>query len=438
MKISSFYKFISIFLILLSFSSFFIGFIYGENSAGAGGFNGDFSQTWINLQLFLNNDISTALQLTTTSDNNIYMSSRVPTLYIVNKLFNPFVENKFIFIKSIFVLSLLVPILFYLCLKQKFKNEDNLLLILTSSIVCLSPYFRTSGFWGAEENYALICFLASFLFLHKFLYDITNISKEYFFLFLTIFFSSLTLYFDQKLAIIPLICFLQIIFSKKIYRLKFFCVFLYFIFSLPYVYLINLWGNIVPTGDAIGRGVGTQFHLNHLGYASTIISFYLLPFLLYKNENFFNIFKKFFKRKINYYLISLSLIYIIYLLTFHDFSSEETLGKGFVHKFALFLFEQIYFQKIFIHSSFFLSWLIILVYLNNSSLKDKLIVFYFFLISIFIWPILQEYFDPIIVLMVFTFFSSKLIMSYKNTIFLYLYLTVLLISSNIYYYNLFN
>ena len=125
----NYYRIFASILILLSLSSFFIGFMYGENSAGAGGFDGDFSQTWINLQLFLNNDISTALQSTTTSDGNIYKSSRTPLLYIFNKLFNPFVENKFIFIKSIFILSLLVPILFYLCLRQKFKNEENLLLI---------------------------------------------------------------------------------------------------------------------------------------------------------------------------------------------------------------------------------------------------------------------------------------------------------------------
>ena len=68
MKISSYYKFFSIFLILLSISSFFIGFIYGENSAGAGGFDGDFKHTWGNLQLFLNNDLGTALSVTTNTN----------------------------------------------------------------------------------------------------------------------------------------------------------------------------------------------------------------------------------------------------------------------------------------------------------------------------------------------------------------------------------
>ena len=199
-----------------------------------------------------------------------------------------------------------------------------------------------------------------------------------------------------------------------------------------------LWGNIIPTGDSITRSVGKQFYFNHLGYTSTIIAFYLLPLLLYKAENFFKLLKNFFEIKKNYYLISLSFIYLIYLLAFHDYDSEETLGKGFIHKIAIFIFEKNYFQEIFIYSSFLISWLIILVYLNNSDLKDKLIVFYFFLISIFTWPILQEYFDPIIILMVFTFFSSKLFINYKNSIFLFLYLTTLLISSNIYYYNLLN
>ena len=42
MRIINYYKYFSFFLIILSISSFFIGFIYGENSAGAGTFNGDF------------------------------------------------------------------------------------------------------------------------------------------------------------------------------------------------------------------------------------------------------------------------------------------------------------------------------------------------------------------------------------------------------------
>ena len=116
MSINSYYKFFSFVLILLSISSFFIGFIYGENSAGAGSFSGDFVGFWKNLQVFLNNDLTTALKFTTELDGDNYRSSRTPLVYIFHAFLNPFAENKIYFIRSVFVLSLSAPLLFYLCL----------------------------------------------------------------------------------------------------------------------------------------------------------------------------------------------------------------------------------------------------------------------------------------------------------------------------------
>ena len=149
--------------------------------------------------LSLNNNISDAFDLTFDGDN--YQSSRTPLLYILHAYLNPFVEDKVFFVRSVFVISVTGPIIFYFCLKQKFKGHDDLLLILVSSILFLSPYFRTSSYWGLEENFGLITLLLSFIFLSKFLSN--NISwKNYYLLFLTTFLSSLCLYFDQKLIII--------------------------------------------------------------------------------------------------------------------------------------------------------------------------------------------------------------------------------------------
>ena len=435
MKKNIYYRFAATIIILLSISSFFIGFIYGENSAGAGSAKGDFPLVWKNLQIFLNNDIITALNFTNDIDSG-YKSSRTPLLYILHAFLNPLTENKVLFLRSVFIISLTGPIIFYFCLKQKFKGIDNLLLILISSILFLSPYFRTSSFWGLEENFAIISLLLTFLFFHKFLSNYDDRKNNYL-LFLTIFFSSLCLYFDQKFIIIPLICFLQIIFSSKSYKLKTFSVFLYFIFSLPYIYLILYWGNIIPSGDAGGRGIGDKIYLANLGYAATIISFYLFPLLFFKKDSLFILLKNFFKTKKNLYFLSLFFIYLLYLLIFYDYDSESKLGKGIAHKTAILFFEENYLQKIYIFFSFFISWIILLVYLNNN-LKDKLIIIYFFLLSIIVWPIQQEYFDPLIILMAFMFFDTKLFINYKNSIFLFTYLSVLLIFSNIYYYNLLN
>ena len=430
------YKLFSIILIFLSVLSFFIGFIYGENSAGAGSFKGDFDTLWKNLQTFINNDLRVAIGYTTNIDAENYQSSRTPLLYIFHKLFNPFTENKISFIRSVFIFSFLAPILFYLCLKQKFKQTENLLLVLISSTIFLSPYFRTSAFWGLEENFGIIFLLLSFFFLNKFISNNNNL-ENYYLLFLTTFLSSLCLYFDQKLTIVPLACFLQIYFSNKNLKIKIFSIIFYLVFSLPYIYLITIWGNIIPTGDASARGIGDRLYYSHLGYSCTIIAFYLLPIIFYKKENFFSLIRSFFKVKKNYYLISVFFLYLLYLLFFYDYQNEISLGKGFVHKTAILLFDQIFLQKLFIYIFFFISWIIILVYLEND-IKNSLIIFYFFLISIIIFPVLQEYFDPLIILMVFTFFNSKFNLNYKSTFLLFIYLTIFLISSNIYYFDLLN
>ena len=154
----------------------------------------------------------------------------------------------------------------------------------------------------------------------------------------------------------------------------------------------------MPPRDAMARGAGSQLFFYHLGYATTIVAFYLLPLLLYKSENLLKLLENFFSQRKNYYLISIFFIYLIYLLFLHDYSDERIVGKGFVHKIGILLFQEIFFQKVFIYFSFLISWIIILIYLSDS-LKNKLIVSYFLLFSIFVFPLMQEYFDPIIILL---------------------------------------
>ena len=74
----------------------------------------------------------------------------------------------------------------------------------------------------------------------------------------------------------------------------------------------------------------------------------------------------------------------------------------------------------------------------DKNFKDSMILLYFFLISIVTLPILQEYFDPLIFVMILLFFNSKIFIRYKNAIILFVYLSIFLVSSNIYYYNLLN
>ena len=114
------------------------------------------------------------------------------------------------------------------------------------------------------------------------------------------------------------------------------------------------------------------------------------------------------------------------------------IGKGFIHKFSLILFKNNFIiREIFIYFSFLISWIIVLIFIGKSF-KNGLILLYFFLVSVLTLPLMQEYFDPLIFIMIFTFFSSKLFITYKNVIILFFYFSIFLVGSNIYYYNLLN
>ena len=111
------------------------------------------------------NDLFTALSLTASNDSNVFQSSRIPGVYIFHKLFNPFTENIFQFKLSVTLLSLLVPIFFYKALTLRFQKVEKINLALISCLLLLSPYFRTSAFWGNEENFGLLSLILSYIFL---------------------------------------------------------------------------------------------------------------------------------------------------------------------------------------------------------------------------------------------------------------------------------
>ncbi len=428
-------KRISYFLIILSVLSYFIGFYLNENSAGAGSLIfGDLKNTWNNLNTFLNNSILDGIHLTTSLDTDVYKSSRTPLIYIFHKIFNPFTDSVMNFRISVFIFSLLIPFLFFLNLRKKYKNTDVVILILISSIVLLSPYLRTSAFWGGEENFGIVSTLLSYLFLQLF-FETKNFFQKRIYLFCVILFSSLCVYFDHKLLLIPIICFFSIFFSEK-KSIKLLSVILYFIFSIPFLYLIKLWGHIIPTGDAASR-LSNDLYFHHIGYSITILAFYLFPLIFFKKNSIQKSFHEFFRNKNNLLFLVFFLFYIFYLIFFYKYENEITLGKGFLYKVTIFLFSNLTLQKVFLFISFYICWMIIL-FIKDRKIINNFIISYFIIIPIFFWPLLQEYFDPIIFLLIFTFCKFDKKINYNNVFFLFFYFGIFLTACNIYYYNLFN
>jgi len=299
-------------------------------------------------------------------------------------------------------------------------------LVFVTSIILLSPYFRTSSYWGLEENYALLTTLLTYIFFIKFIKKKNNKN-----IFLLTFFASLTVYFDIKFLIVPLITFFKIINSKIILKKKIQTIVLFFLFSLPYVYLIFLWKNIIPTNDAINRNAGLLFFQN-IGYSITLIFFYIFPFIIINIRNFYNNFIKLLKNKFFFLFLIIIFTYLIFFIFYYNISLETKLGKGYAYKLAILLFENYILQKIFLSLIILIGYFSIIVFFNNK-LGDFLIIIYFIFFPIFVYPLMQEYYDPVLFIMFFLFFFKKIEINFSKVLILYIYFFCFLIFAFNYY-----
>jgi hypothetical protein len=204
-----------------------------------------------------------------------------------------------------------------------------------------------------------------------------------------------------------------------------------------------LWGSILPPAVSNVRLIGNFIHIDNIGYSSTIIAFYILPFLFFKKNNLFFLIKKFFVNKKNYYILILIFVYLFLIFLFKEesvwgqavvgFNEFSQTGKGFFYKFILLITNNEILRNFLLYFGFFISFIIIFIYFDNFY-TDKLIISLLLLSSVIIFPIYQEYFDPLILILIFTFFKTKLFITNKKLIFLAIYLSLFLLIANIYYY----
>ncbi len=417
---------LQIFLIVFALASYIYGFTIREDSAGGGLY--DFQNTWDNQTTFNENSLTTSIRNTKTSEIKEHINSHFPFSYILNKFLNPFSGDKKNFLNSIFILNLFLPLLFFFCLKQKYPNKNIFLLGCLSSILYLSPYFRTSAYWAGMENYGLITFLISFYFFSKFHKNYFNKKLN---IILFSIFSCLCVYFDQKLLLVPLI-YLYFFFKNEKDK-KNITIYLItnLILSIPIILLIFYWGSITSPHDTLSRKVGENLYFEQIGYCFSIIVFYLIPYI------FINY------KKILEYLLSnkknisiLTFVYILYLILIVSFptsyGSWDIYGRGWLHKLPMILFDNNYYQKILTYSVFYFA--LILVYVSAQA---RISIFYFItffsLISLVTLPIFQEYFDPLMLIFLALFFYKEDEINDKFIKFHYFFSTSFLIFMNLYY-----
>ena len=153
--------------------------------------------------------------------------------------------------------------------------------------------------------------------------------------------------------------------------------------------------------------VGSRFYPHHICYMVNIFGFYMFPFIfLFTKDKIKKLFVNIIKRKVNYLLLLIAFMYLIYFLFFLDITPSYNFGGGYSYKISLFLFKNYFLQKFFLSLVFIFSFVIILIFINNNYISALFIIF-FILASIFINPLLHEYVDPLIVVFFFYFFRKQ-------------------------------
>lgn len=72
------HKITTLLLSLLIVISYFLGFVFSENSTGSGGYDGDLGWIWENFEIFKNENLLQAIK----SDN--FFGNRTALLYVLN------------------------------------------------------------------------------------------------------------------------------------------------------------------------------------------------------------------------------------------------------------------------------------------------------------------------------------------------------------------
>lgn len=403
---------LSIIILILSYLSFFLGFILDENSAGGGKI--DFEHTLSTVNVF-------KLGILNAITDIRYESSRPPLFAVLNSL-NPFYYSNFSLRLSNFIFSCFIPIFFYLLLKKQSNFDKNIIFFIVS-IILLSPYFRTTSFWALEENLPFLFLFISLIFIEL---NIQKLKK----IILVATFSALAVYSDQKFVFLPIFTYLYFLNKNRSLNDFFYISLIYFISSIPFIYLIFQWGSITPPQPSYRFGL----NLENLSYITSIIIFYFVPlfiFLILDGQMKF-FYKKLTKRNILIFL----LILIINLILLPDFKSLW--GNGVVSKLSYYLINNLQINLKLIQFLFLIFnsigiFTIYLILLKN--IKNFLPFLVIFVQSSFIQVVHQEYIDPLFYILIFCYFSYDNITIYKNKL-IHIYLVfslIFLIFANIYY-----
>ena len=318
--------------------------------------------------------------------------------------------------------SLLLPYLFFLCLKIKYGDTKKYLLYLLPAIVFISPYFRSSAIWIGTENLSIIFFLASIYFFLRHENEKENLS----FILLNVFFLALAAYIRPIYSLFTIYFFLKFNYNIKFSKNLIYYIIFNILLSLPAFYYIFIL-EVNFFGSALSNAISFTNFINQLAVTISIIFFYLIPFIITNYKNYLDI--------KNYKIINLifSIVFIYLLITYFNYEElfgEIIFGGGIFYKFSNLIFKSNYFFYLVVIIS--VNVLIISLFRDNKNI-DKFFNFIILLILIFLEPdgfYFHDTYDPLLyfvfLLLInnqqFLLFVEKL--NFKNLIILFSFVII--------------
>ena len=411
----------SLFLIFLLLSSYFLGFYFREITNGAG---------HIDLEHFIWLIVIDLKQdyFETIRNYQSYGEATFPFFHSFQSFFNPATKN-LIYCLNNTIFNLLIIFIFYQFLKLKrIDFENNFLVNLIPFIILLSPWFRSSSYWGMTENLSFFFLIPSLYFLNLLIQKKTSFKNN---LILTVLIS-LTLYARQQFLFLAVFHILILLLNNDKKELIF-TILIYLFLSLPGFYVLSIWGVFKDISQATSAsgGLSLENMLLNVTKISSLFFFYSIPLVLINFSRFLKIF--FSKRCL---LIFIIVLFIKYLL-FNDINYPIKSG-GYIVKFNYFFLNNDPKLLILISSAFF-AYIISIIKSNNY--KYFLILPLIYLNYGFVNSVYQEWFDPLYLFTYYIFFSKDHIVNLRlnknSTItFLLIWEFVILMIAYVYYHGI--
>lgn len=306
-------------------------------------------------------------------------------------------------------INLLSIYFFYQCLKIKFYNVEKNYLIYLCFIFFLSTTFRSLSIWPDSRIIGLLFFILSVKYFLKF-----ENNKKLKSILTNIFYLSISAYFSPNFAVFSIYFFLKAVFIFKDVNKIFYIILLNILLSLPaFYYIFILDVNFINLGLTPGTNKVLDLNSVELNISNkiicitSIIFFYTLPVL--NNTNLQK------KKDYRFYLKILIFIFI-YIYCVYNFNYQTFFtGGGIFFYLSNFLFKNnilLYLVTLF---AFFM------IFIKNYNFNNILIIILLFISNPQL-TIYHKYYDPLILVLMFTLFNfnlKKKFFNMSNILFIY-------------------